>query len=369
MEINLTRTERVIALIAFVAISLFFGMFLKLNRGAKSSPQFDTGSAINYTMARPDQAYSEYTLAGRELDHTFEGLPTERTEAKLEKNKNELITKKVAEAKKKDEIKKKQAVQAKAQVQAQSKLKEMQTRTSKPQLANNKTKSASVSEGNQQSNNSYTSHNNVAQIATPAVQKDPKANKKTYAEWRSSLFANPTPENLALFIAALRKNELSITEFQYMAQDLVDQSDLKLKGLGLMALRSMPSLASLSQLAHLPAALGNYQAYVDQSLMAYLQPQNLQFLNQALLTQDKVLIVKSLNLLSTNLTKFSQGDFSGLVDPRNRREGEVVTFSMVSYRTLLPVLSQLGSSEDQDLSAIAQQITTLIQTYNNVAQN
>lgn len=184
------------------------------------------------------------------------------------------------------------------------------------------------------------------------------------------LFAAPTTENLGLFISAYRKNEVTLTEFQAMAQDLIDQSDLKHKAIGLMALRSVPSLASLSQLAHLQAgSLGNYQSYVEQSVMAYLQPQNLQFLIQALGTKNKTLLSKSLALLSTNLLKFSQGDFAGLVDPRNRREGEVITFSMNSYRSLLPALSQLGSSQEPEFSAQAQQIIALIQTSNNIAQN
>ena len=366
MEINLTRSERIIAIIAFIAISIFFVMFLQLSRGSKSAPQFDTGSTIDYTMARPDQAYSEYTLDGRELDHTFMGLNNGKNETKLSKVKKELIAKKIAEIKKKDEIKKNQVALAKAQSQTL-----LPAQPEKTQLIKDKRKSTESPRDKQQPNNSYAGpNNNVAPPQTTVVIKDPKSHKKTFTEWRSLIFGSPTTENIALFITSLRKGEVTATEYQAMAQDLIEQNDNKLKGLGLMALRSTPSLASLSQLAHLqPTSFESYQAYIEQSLNAYLQPQNLQFLNQALLTQDKTLIVKSLVLLSTNLIKFSQGDLSGLIDPRNRREGEVASFSMNNFRALLPVLNQLGLSAEPEFSSLAQQIVALIQTYNNVAQN
>jgi hypothetical protein len=155
-----------------------------------------------------------------------------------------------------------------------------------------------------------------------------------------------------------------------MAQDLVDQTDPKLKALGLMALRALPSLTSLSQLVYLNAAsIGAYQAYVDQTILAYLAPQNITYLSQALLTQDKALKVKVLTLLSVNLTKFSQGDLTGLEDPRSRRDGEATVFSMANYRSLVPVLAQLLKSQDQELAALASQVTSVIQSSNNLAQN
>lgn len=366
MEMNLTKSERTIAVIGLVAISVFIAMFIQLSRGAKSETQFEIGSAINYTMARPDQAYSEYTLDGRELDHSFEGLAKTETAVRLDKKKKELIAKKAADTKKKEEIKKKQVAQVKAQDAIQTKLKEQFLN----QRIAEKNREKSDSKNETRSNNNTTSQNNNVAPPPSTDNRTPVKPKRTYAEWRSLLFASPSTENLGLFIGAFRKKEISVTEYQAMAQDLIDQSDLKLKGLGLMTLRSAPSLESLSQLVHLQTStLGNYQAYLDQSIIAYLQPQNLQYLNQALATKNKILVAKSLNLLSANLVKFSQGDFAGLVDPRNRREGEVVTFSMNSYRTLLPILNHLGASQDQEFSGQAQEITALIQTSNTVAQN
>lgn len=365
MEINLTRSERIIAIVALIAISVFFVMFLLVSRGTKAAPQFATGSAIDYAMARPDQAYSEYTLDGREIDHNFEGLPQEGVHDKLTKVKKDLIAKKAAETKKKEEIKKKETAQAQSQLQTKLKEKLYAQKI----VDKSRSNSDSKTETAQNYSNNY-GNNNSAQAQNQDAANNPKPNKKSYTEWRNILFSSPTNESLALFLAAYHKKEVTAAELQIMAQDLIDQSDIKLKALGLMTLRAAPSLASLSQMVHLvPASLGSYQSYVDQSINTYLQPQNLQYLNQALLTKDKILVVKSLTLLSTSLTKFSQGDLTGLVDPRSRREGEVVNFSMSNYNSLIPVLSQIGTSSDQELSGLAQQITALIQTTNKVAQN
>lgn len=370
MKTNLTKSEKVIAISAAVAISAFFIAFLKVSRGAQTSINIESGSTINYKMARPEQVYSEYNLDGREIDETYEGLPVERelAKAKVDKKKKDLVDKKIAEAKKKEEDKKKQAQVQKARAQAQAKLKQEREAQVRSQLsADNKNYKRDSVAGNQYSNGYAVPVNN--NVVTPNEEQKAKTNKKTFAEWRNLLFSKPTSESLGLFITAFRKNEVTATEYQAMAQDLIEQSDASLKGLGLMALRAAPSLASLSQLAHLePTALGNLQKYVEESLNAYLQNQNIQYLNQALMTQDKVLIVKSLNLLNTNLAKFGQGDFSSLVDARNRRDGEVVAFSMASYRMLLPALTQLSTSQDPDLAALAHQVTSYIQTSNNVAQ-
>lgn len=373
METNLTRNERIIAVSAVAVVAVFFAMFLKVNSRTQTTSQFETGSAIDYQMARPEHAYSEYTLDGREVDHSFEGLPVKQVKDNLIKKKQELIAKQNAENKKKEELKKKQAQAAKVQAQQQQ---AKQAAQQKSQLVADNSKISDSGDDVNSDNSGYVSSqysaNNAAVVTKDDKTEDPavKKDKKTFAEWRNLLFATPSTENFALFLAAFRKNEVTSEEYYAMAQDLVDQSDAKLKGLGLMALRSVPSLTSLSQLAHLGAAsIGNYQSYVDQSLLAYLAPSNIGYLSQALMTQDKVLKVKTLTLLNVNLTKFSQGDLTGLTDPRNRREGEVVVFSMASYRSLVPVLAQLLISQDQELKTLAQQVTSVIQSSNNIAQN
>jgi hypothetical protein len=375
MQINLTKNEKLVLTFTGVAISAFFALFMRVSYQAKVSSQFDTETSINYKMAKSEQAYSNYNLQGREIDETYEGLELEKIKDPITKKKLEVAAKKTADNKKKEELKKKQAAVAAAKTQAQN-LASSTHKTSKVINSNSVVDgtsdvASSNSRSNSETNYAYVnSNNNDVAEATAVPKQNPKINKKTYAQWRELLFTAPNSENLGLFVTALKKNEITNVEFQAMSQDLIDQTDVKQKGLGLMALRFMPSLASLSQLTHLSStAIGQYQLYVDQSVSAYILPQNISYLNQALQTKDKVLIAKVLNLLNSHLTKFSRGDLTALTDPRNRREGEVVAFSMGNYRSLIPVLAVLGSAQDQQLSPLAQQVTSIIQSSNNVAQN
>jgi|GEM_PF-6207462 len=378
MKINLTKTEKAISIATFVGVSIFFASFIRVSQGVKSTSHFETADVIDYTMARPDQIYSEYTLNGREFDRSFEGVPVEKSEINLNKKKQDLITKKVTDIKKKEEIKKKQALAAKnPQRQAAAKLQEQQlnaqlnSKLNAPSIytKNNFKKDSTVrfAQNNPLPVYAVNSPNNVD---AEAIQQEIKSNKKTVIEWKNILFSKPTTESLSLFIAAFRKNEVTGDEYQLMSQDLIAQNDIQLKGLGLMALRSVPSLPSLAQLVHLETAnLGGLQSYVEQSLNAYLQAQNIQYINQALLTKDKKLVLGSLALLSINLTNFELGDFSSIQDPRNRRDGEVLSISMASFKSLLPALVQLGLSPDQEVARLAQQLTPLIQSSPAVAQN
>ncbi len=364
METSLTRTERIIAVSAIGAIAVFFAMFLKMNHSSGAGAQIETDSLINYKMARPEEAYSGYSLEGREVEHTYEALPAKV--AKLIEQKKELIAKKTAEDKKKAELAKKQNASAK---KSQATV-EKHNKQSSPTPAEVATFKAKSSVNNESTSVEAAYYNDQPITSAEKNNSNTKTNKKSYSDWRNLIFSNPNSENLGAFLAAYRKGDLTATEYFTMAQDLVDQTDSKLKALGLMALRAVPSLNSLSQLVHLNAAsVASYQAYVNETLNTYLLPENLIYIGQALVTQDKVLIVKSLQLLNLNLVKFSQGDLSALDGPRNKRDGVVTTFSMANYRTLMPALTQLGASLDQELSRLAQQVSSVIQTSNNVAQN
>jgi hypothetical protein len=368
---NLNRTEKVIAGVAFGAIAVFIFMFFQIskNSGSKLSSQFESAHSINYKMARPEQVYSEYTLNGRELDTTYEALTPEEKKAVIKK-KAALVAKKKA-AIKKDELKKKQVAAAAAKAKTLAKTRAQQlaaAREARLQTAEMKrVNSAPVQQAPAYTGQNY---NNQTAAAPAAEETDPKLPaKKSFAQWRALLFDKPTTETLTAFITAFRKNEVTMTEYQAMAQDLLDQSDDKLKALGLQALRSVPSFQSYSQLVHIqPSLPANLQTYVNASLAAYLQPQNLGYLNQALASSDKVVLLKALVMLNDSLTRLAEGDASAFSDPRSRgATGTSVTMS--NFRNLLPALGQLRNSQDQELAPLAQNVMNLISQSNNVALN
>ncbi len=389
METNLNRNEKLIALLALGAILIFASIFIHISyRTGPSVSQIDTRSQINYQMARPDEGYSEYSLNGREVELSYAGLTKKEIAPLAQKNKSAKASVPPKADLKKTEAAKKQAL---AQTQAQARAAQARAAQSAAQarqraFAESQAKRAQLEEAQRKSNDVAADKaeapraDGPAAAVQPAQSKNPaetaqteaKKKKKTFAEWRALIFAQPTQETVNSFVAAYRKGEVTSPEFQALAQDLIDQNDDKLKGLGLYALRSTPSLASFSQMVHVEAEVGaTYKTYIQQAYLSYLQPQNVGYLNQALMTKDKTLILKSLNLLGVNLQKVTKGDFTAFADPRNGRESGTATPSvtMSTFSGLIPALNTLGASQDQELAPLAQQIISYIQSTNTVAQN
>ena len=371
MSSYLTQAEKTIFAVAGLAIVVFVGFFTLVNKSSSSDKfSFDTNTGIDYKMARPEQAYSEYTLEGRELDEVYEALP-EATKKALLTHKKVIAAKAKEDAKKKDDAKKKQVQTQKAQTVAQNANQPaVQNKLAKDSQKQNPTETfkTTSSELRPQSY-SFVKEATATPVATDDQKK--KESKKSFSDWRNEIYANPTSEVLALFIGAYRKGDISSVELQAMAQDLLDQKDVKLKGLGLAVLRSVPSLVSLSTLVHEEAELPeSYQTYVEQSYITYFYPQNLSYFISALQSRDEVLKAKVLNLLQTHLTRLSQGEAAVFTDARNIRSGDVSVLTMNSFVALIPALNAISTNGEQsEMASVAHQVSTLIQSHNNVAQN
>jgi len=379
MKNLLSRNEKTFTLVlVIVAVPLvaFFSLFFQAGSGSGPQSQFVTAETIDYRMARPDQAYSEYNLSGREIEMSLIGL----VKKKVSEIKDKFSGKKekmIAEQQKKEQAAKKQAAQKKEKAKTLGGLSKTVTRTETDAKSRSQSANDASTEPYDRGSNEEAVYGGGT-VAAPAAQPvnqntaetQAKSNKKTVAEWQALLLSAPTAESLSQLLSAFRKNELTMAEYQALAQTLLSQESDQSKALGLMALRAVPSLESLSQLVYLDvSANASFSAYVQQSINAYLMPQNIQYLNSALSSLDRVLISKSLVLLNENLSRFLQGDLSNLSEARNLRDGRVAVFSIEDYRSLIPALQQLGASPDSELSGLAQQVAAMIQTTNNVASN
>ena len=378
METNLNsglnKSEKILAYMTFAAIAGFAVLFMQVNlKSNTSASQIGTGVQINYQMARPEESYSEYSLNGREIDQSYEAVDkkiatakaVEQAKAVNAKPKTE-VQKKADADKKKIEASQKTAALARSQA-AQTAAAQAAKKQALPQVqaASTDKKSDPQSE-NATLDNSLTSAQE--QNRPNSKGEDPNAvkqkNKKTFAQWREQIFAQPSRETINAFLDAYKKGDVSATEVQAMAQDLLDQNNEALKGLGLYTLRASPSLASLSQLVHIEDKVSaSYKIYVEQAYLAYLQPQNVGFLGQALQTKDKTLIAKTLSILNTHLPNV------GKVDSRQGRDNGSLGsgLTMSNFTGLLPALGALSTS--QEFAALAQQIMSYIQSSNHVAQN
>lgn len=358
MKTNVIKNNKVNLVLVVVVTAAFTTLFKKVSFKTSNLSQIGSVEAINYEMVRPEASYSSYSLEGREVDLEYEALKQ----------------KKIAEAKKANEDKNKKAVatkkiQANIQKAAAQADKKQQAEAISNQAMHNQSSTTAQAKANSSTYYNYSSGANLnvssnavdSSVATPAANSD-KSVKKSFAQWRTEIYANPTQTTMAAFISAFRKGEISETEFQAMAQDLVDQSDVKYKGLGLMALRSQPSLASFSQLVHAEAQLpSDLQAYVQQAYLVYFQPQSVSILSQILTAQDKVMVSKSLTMLSASLDKVKSGDLSTLISSRNRRDAASENITLADYKGLITSLTALSSSSDQGISSLAKQMNALLQ--------
>ena len=365
---SITKNEKLIALVGISLTAAFLVTFSKLNNKPKSLSQFETNETINYEMARPQDVYADYTLDGREIDSHYEGLQDTESLKNLEKAKAIAKNNKLAAAKAAVTNKPNKTADAKKIVAAKVII--AKNFESKNAQAISKTENAAEIDVSKYQKNQSQYQQPLASAAPSAdlISEPDMKDKKSYSKWRFEIFANPTKEILGQFIGAYRKGDVTATEFQAMAQELIEQDDIQIKGLGLMVLRSQPSVASLSQLVfaqeQLPPAL---QAYVEQAYAAYLQPQNVFIFGEVFLSKNKKLIVKSLSILSSNLQKIRSGDFTAFVDARNRRDAEVPVISVNNFKDLLPSLTRISTSQEPEVSGPATQVLGFIQNDVNLA--
>jgi hypothetical protein len=370
MGLNINKAEKVIGVTSLIVIAGFFAVFTHINKKSNFRSDLSPDLKIDYNMARPEEPFTEFSISGREIDRHHEGLSDDAEKA-LNLKKKELLEKKHAEVQKKEAIKKKLDEQKKKQAQlkaTQERVKKIQAKQMET-LAEKNRLSESVRGAQRQESGAapvyYTTQNGPGDLA----QQPNLKSKKSFAEWRELIFSNPTSESIAVFISAFRKSEVTEGEIQAMAQELLNDQDQNLKGLGLMMLRSAPSVASLSQLVKVEATLPeSYQSYIEQTYVAYLFPQNLTYLSGALQSRDRQLVARVLNTLNIYLGRLSQGDNSAFFDPRNRRSGSIANVTMSSYSALVPALNSILNAQDNELKQLAEQVVSYIKSSNNIAQ-
>lgn len=366
MDLSTTKNEKLIALIGISLTAIVLVTFGRLNNKPKSLSQFDTNQIINYEMARPQEVFADYTLDGREIDSHYEGLEgavnlkgSEKALALAKSNK--LAAAKASVAKPTNPIKNQKVADLKKPVTSKA------AATASVVLKTETAAEADVL--NLQKNQSqYQQPLNSGTTGTELNTEPAVKDKKTYSKWRTEIFANPNKEILSLFITAHRKGDVTATELQAMAQELIEQEDIQIKGLGLMVLRSQPSMASLSQLVfaqeQLPVAL---QSYVEQAYAVYLQPQYVFVFADVFQSKNKKLIVKSLSILSSNLQKIRNGDFTALTDARNRRDADAPVITVNNFKDLLPSLTRISESQEPEMSGPATQVVGFIKNNVNLA--
>ncbi len=367
MESTLTRNEKLFIILGMGFVTAFLMTLVNLNHKPNIKSQFEPNEAINYNMAKPEETYSGYSLDGRKIDSYYDALAKEKKVTLPKENKAVIAQAnktQTAAIKKLEEDKKKELVTARNPLENHAKSIKSNATPISSRVADIDKKVLELNNYQDQFQQSQQSLNRNAAVPVDSDEK----NRKSFLQWRTEIFAKPSKEVLGLFINAHRKGEVTSTEFQAMAQDLIDQEDVTVKGLGLMVLRSEPSMASLSQLVYIQEQLPQpLQAYVEQAYLAYLQPQYIFIFEQVFQSKNKKLVAKSLSFLNTNLQKIRSGDVSELVDGRQRRDADLPTLSVNNFKTLLPSLAVISSTQESDVAVLAGQVAGFIQSNLNVA--
>lgn len=371
LSIHLNK-EKLFIVLTLVIVGFFFSTFMKIGLGSGlQSKNPISGSGINYKMAHAEDGYSGFSVSDREIDYQYEALKKKQTE------QQKVIAGQiqVPPVTKKTDAAKKTASKIAAQKVAQAKNEQLKKEILQKALAEHVKQEYEKQKAYEYAMASYAAESARTKLDSTkdSVNNDQesKKNRKSFSEWRSIIFANPTQETMTKFIEAFRKGEVSLEDYQSMAQDLLDQNSDKLKGLGLMALRANPSLNSLSQMVHVEDSLSaQLKAYVQQGYNAYLQGQNVTVLNQALKTTDKILIKRTLIILQAGLAKINSGDMMALTQGgRNRGQGSDVnsTLTLGNFKILKGALLVLAANSDPQIASLAQQVSGQIQSTSNIA--
>ena len=325
-------------------------------------------SQINYEMAKLQNAESLYSLENREVEMDYKALEAKKAAAKAVAKKVTDKTKKVVAAPTQAAVKTvtpQQAAEARRKALEASK-RQMQARAMMTKPAQ-ETSAKTETESKQNTN---VSHEQYTPVDNTLPTDVPANDKKTYAQWRAEIFAAQNKEAIMKLVAALKKGDVTNEEYQKLVSEMVASKDDKMVGLALYALRSAPSYSSYVQLVKLQGNVSaTYTTYVEQSLMAYNQTANLGFLKQSLSSNDKQVVMKSLEVIKSGVTNIKSGQVSGMSDPRGVRDTATAQFSLTNYLSFLPLLQQLAASTDQEIVVLASQNITLIDDPQYIAAN
>jgi hypothetical protein len=131
----------------------------------------------------------------------------------------------------------------------------------------------------------------------------------------------------------------------------------------------VPSAESFSLLAQFqPTTSDAYKAYIQDALVSYNQSSLIGILKNVVRSNNKVVVLKALDIVFKGLTDIKNGQTSQVVDGRNRRETTYDDYSVKNYQLLLPALLALNS-QDAEIQASLQQTIALIESTTAVASN
>lgn len=370
-----TQEKMILGLTAAFVIA--FICFFFIFQGNKHKVSHSEIQNINYEMAKVKSSESLYSLDGREIDRDNQELALEVKAAaqstsektvKNAKNKKEIVAKNIKN--------KNQTAMAAQNLNKKSKKLKPEIAQSRPSV-----QGAELKIENKDLNTQVNAQSGPPPMNTEAApvvdsENKPNADKniKTIEEWTKEIQASEDRQIILKFVAAYKKKEVTESEFYSVVTLLLVSNQETKKGFGLYALRATPSYPSYIKLVQAQASLNSsYKVYVQETLLTYNQSDSLKYLRQALSSTEKLVVLKTLEIIKVGLNDVKNGATSALVESRYRRDSDFMNFAVQNYQAFLPQLTTLQNqsqqSGDQDIFSAAQQLQQTIQLSSNVAVN
>jgi hypothetical protein len=369
MNRTLSNIEKMVLGFSALFVVAFMSFFFAF-QGKNAKLTSSESQNINYEMAKAKSAESLYSLEGRDIDRENQEL-----EAEVAQVKKGLVKNKTEAAKKADAVKA-TAAKSKTAPAAAAKKTEPSSKTAQNKIHDTQSHKTDSVATETLSTTPYSISPQVAFPEETDVTADPVAKKnfKSIAEWTKEIFASSDRQIILKFVAAYRSKEVSDSDFYSLVTQLLNSQDDSKKGFGLYALRAAPSYASYTTLVKSQSNMNTtYQAYIQETLLSYHQSGSLNYLRQALASNDKQIVLKTLEIIKVGYLDIENGTSSSLVDSRYRRGGDYATFSLQNYLAFLPQLTSLQArsqqSGDQDVYAAATLLVQTIQPSTEVAAN
>lgn len=367
MNLSFTKQEKLVLaglLVCCIGIASFITNYQMIPKAAAVIE-----SVIDYKMGKATEEISKYSLEGREIDRTVikaeEGFV-----AKVARKISQVIAKVTSkkDAKKTDD---KKATVAAKKLPNREFAKVAPPAPKANQAAPAKDESE-VAVDNFNNSGYSVGTPTQAQNETQPTQETPKKVKKTLEQIKTEFMAAPSKEAMMALVSSYKKNEVNAADFYQLQSELLESQNESLVGFALYGMRLTPSTESFSMMAqYQPSASAAYQAYIEEALLSYNQTSQINVLKSVIGSGDKVVVMKALKVVEAGINSIKNGTVSQLVDSRGRRESTFSNFSLQSYLTLLPVITQaLVNSQDNELSASLELIKNLINDNNTqVASN
>lgn len=382
MTQNLTRTEKMVILGLTVG-SISLAVFMSQLQISASSPEVISQN-VNYKMGKAIDQISAYTIEGREI---IRQLIKSETPSPVSNKVSAQVVSGTVKASDQKNASRDQKASDKNQKSGLKKLPNQDF--AKQDKTNSSADRFETSEGlNVESKNRFDSvNNNSALNSNPLVgsnsgavlpndgsnsDENPVATK-TLEQIRAQFLSSPINTTMQTIVSSFKKGEFSSSVFYQFQSELLESQNNSHIGLALYALRLTPSLESFSILAqYQPNAPESYQAYIQESLLAYNQASFIGLLSSAIRSGDKVVVLKALQIIQTGIASIKSGNTAQLVDSRNRRESTLTNFNLQNYASLVPAISSVmtNATNDTDLLGLLEQTRTLIsENIQQVASN